>query len=250
MSHRDIKPDNIGVGQTPAGKLTLILFDFSLAHTPVDNIRAGTPLPGPLPAAPQAATLGSVCRAFCHGHDPIRNGYRRAAPSGAMANRIRPCWTATYRWTARSSTRPYATPCPHSLPRPCTVIIASVLTTPRKCGGPGSASCGCRPAAYRDGPRRGDRPGAGADCRHRGHAALDPGSASQSAGRPGSHWRSDDWRTAPVTTHPVVPQSGDRPADRERNSRPGRTRGAALCGTRRPAIAWSTGRVRTARSTG
>ena len=43
ISHRDIKPDNIGVGQTAAGKLTLILFDFSLAHTPVDNIRAGTP---------------------------------------------------------------------------------------------------------------------------------------------------------------------------------------------------------------
>ena len=43
ISHRDIKPDNIGVGQTPAGKLTLVLFDFSLAHTPVDNIRAGTP---------------------------------------------------------------------------------------------------------------------------------------------------------------------------------------------------------------
>jgi hypothetical protein len=43
ISHRDIKPDNIGVGQTTAGKLTLVLFDFSLAHTPVDNIRAGTP---------------------------------------------------------------------------------------------------------------------------------------------------------------------------------------------------------------
>ena len=43
MSHRDIKPDNIGVGQTAGGKLTLVLFDFSLAHTPVDNIRAGTP---------------------------------------------------------------------------------------------------------------------------------------------------------------------------------------------------------------
>jgi serine/threonine protein kinase len=41
--HRDIKPDNIGVGRTPSGKLTLILFDFSLANTPVDNIRAGTP---------------------------------------------------------------------------------------------------------------------------------------------------------------------------------------------------------------
>jgi serine/threonine protein kinase len=43
ISHRDIKPDNIGVGNTPAGKLTLILFDFSLANTPVDNLRAGTP---------------------------------------------------------------------------------------------------------------------------------------------------------------------------------------------------------------
>jgi serine/threonine protein kinase len=43
ISHRDIKPDNIGVGKTPSGRLTLILFDFSLANTPVDNIRAGTP---------------------------------------------------------------------------------------------------------------------------------------------------------------------------------------------------------------
>ena len=37
------KPDNIGVGRTPSGKLTLILSDFSLPNTPVDNIRAGTP---------------------------------------------------------------------------------------------------------------------------------------------------------------------------------------------------------------
>jgi serine/threonine protein kinase len=43
ISHRDIKPDNIGVRRTPSGKLTLLLFDFSLANTPVDNIRAGTP---------------------------------------------------------------------------------------------------------------------------------------------------------------------------------------------------------------
>jgi serine/threonine protein kinase len=43
ISHRDIKPDNIGVGRTPSGRLTLVLFDFSLANTPVDNIRAGTP---------------------------------------------------------------------------------------------------------------------------------------------------------------------------------------------------------------
>jgi len=43
VSHRDIKPDNIGVGRTPSGRLTLMLFDFSLANTPVDNTRAGTP---------------------------------------------------------------------------------------------------------------------------------------------------------------------------------------------------------------
>jgi serine/threonine protein kinase len=43
ISHRDIKPDNIGVGRAPSGRLTLILFDFSLANTPADNLRAGTP---------------------------------------------------------------------------------------------------------------------------------------------------------------------------------------------------------------
>ena len=43
IAHRDIKPDNIGVG--PMGRsdrLHLVLFDFSLARTPPDNIRAGT----------------------------------------------------------------------------------------------------------------------------------------------------------------------------------------------------------------
>ena len=43
VSHRDIKPDNIGIGETPNKKLTLVLFDFSLSGTPQDNIRAGTP---------------------------------------------------------------------------------------------------------------------------------------------------------------------------------------------------------------
>jgi serine/threonine protein kinase len=28
ISHRDIKPDNIGVGRTPSGRLTLMLFDL------------------------------------------------------------------------------------------------------------------------------------------------------------------------------------------------------------------------------
>ncbi|MDB9494416.1 BREX system serine/threonine kinase PglW [Spirulina major CS-329] len=42
-AHRDIKPDNIAVGQSGAnGQLHLNLFDFSLAQTPIQNIRAGT----------------------------------------------------------------------------------------------------------------------------------------------------------------------------------------------------------------
>jgi serine/threonine protein kinase len=43
VPHRDIKPDNLGVA--PMGRddqLHLVLFDFSLADTPAENVRAGT----------------------------------------------------------------------------------------------------------------------------------------------------------------------------------------------------------------
>ncbi|MBO9539711.1 BREX system serine/threonine kinase PglW [bacterium] len=43
ISHRDIKPDNIAIGETRNGRRTLVLFDFSLSGTPVENLRAGTP---------------------------------------------------------------------------------------------------------------------------------------------------------------------------------------------------------------
>lgn len=44
VSHRDVKPENLGIGRIAGGgKLRLVLFDFSLARTPADNIRAGTP---------------------------------------------------------------------------------------------------------------------------------------------------------------------------------------------------------------
>ncbi|WP_017326156.1 BREX system serine/threonine kinase PglW [Synechococcus sp. PCC 7336] len=44
ISHRDIKPDNIAIGQVGRGdKLHLVLFDFSLSRAPRDNIKAGTP---------------------------------------------------------------------------------------------------------------------------------------------------------------------------------------------------------------
>lgn len=43
VAHRDIKPDNIAVGMVGRGdKLHVVLFDFSLARAPAENIRAGT----------------------------------------------------------------------------------------------------------------------------------------------------------------------------------------------------------------
>lgn len=43
VDHRDIKPDNIAIGQVGRGdKLHLVLFDFSLSRAPKDNIKAGT----------------------------------------------------------------------------------------------------------------------------------------------------------------------------------------------------------------
>ncbi|MCP9485019.1 MAG: BREX system serine/threonine kinase PglW [Gaiellaceae bacterium MAG52_C11] len=43
IPHRDIKPDNLGVAERPGNRERhLVLFDFSLARAPADNIRAGT----------------------------------------------------------------------------------------------------------------------------------------------------------------------------------------------------------------
>ncbi len=41
--HRDIKPENIGIAESRTKRLKLVLFDFSLARTPAENITAGTP---------------------------------------------------------------------------------------------------------------------------------------------------------------------------------------------------------------
>jgi serine/threonine protein kinase len=43
VAHRDIKPDNIGIRSLNKQRNQLILFDFSLARAPLDNIRVGTP---------------------------------------------------------------------------------------------------------------------------------------------------------------------------------------------------------------
>jgi len=43
LYHRDIKPDNVAVGQVGRGdRLHAVLFDFSLSKVPIDQIRAGT----------------------------------------------------------------------------------------------------------------------------------------------------------------------------------------------------------------
>lgn len=43
VAHRDIKPDNIGIGADNKGKKRLVLFDFSLSQSPADQIHVGTP---------------------------------------------------------------------------------------------------------------------------------------------------------------------------------------------------------------
>ncbi len=43
VAHRDIKPDNIGIGRIAGGgAYRLVLFDFSLSRAPAENIQAGT----------------------------------------------------------------------------------------------------------------------------------------------------------------------------------------------------------------
>src|SRR5205085_9649224 len=42
VAHRDIKPDNIGVRALTKQRNQLILFDFSLARAPLENINVGT----------------------------------------------------------------------------------------------------------------------------------------------------------------------------------------------------------------
>ena len=43
ITHRDIKPDNIGIRSLTKQRNQLILFDFSLTGAPIENIRVGTP---------------------------------------------------------------------------------------------------------------------------------------------------------------------------------------------------------------
>ncbi len=43
ITHRDIKPDNLGVRSVKNGPLQLVLFDFSLTTAPAEDIRLGTP---------------------------------------------------------------------------------------------------------------------------------------------------------------------------------------------------------------
>jgi len=42
VTHRDIKPENIGIATGKDKRLQLLLFDFSLARTPPENLHAGT----------------------------------------------------------------------------------------------------------------------------------------------------------------------------------------------------------------
>ena len=82
--HRDIKPDNIGIA--PFGKdnqLRLVLFDFSLARTPLDQIRAGTPgYLDPFIPLRQPPRYDLQAERFAVACDLVRDGNRQVADVG------------------------------------------------------------------------------------------------------------------------------------------------------------------------
>ena len=85
VAHRDIKPDNIGIRSLTKQRNQLILFDFSLASAPLDNIRVGTAGyidPFLVNRKPQQWDL--ACGALLGGGDPLRDdaGCRRVAAVG------------------------------------------------------------------------------------------------------------------------------------------------------------------------
>lgn len=81
--HRDLKPDNIGVGPVGRGdSLHLVLFDFSLANAPASQIQAGT-------RAYLDPFLGTQKR---RQYDPAAERYAAAATLYEMATAATPRW--------------------------------------------------------------------------------------------------------------------------------------------------------------
>ena len=80
VSHRDLKPDNIGVTGTP---LTLMVFDFSpRGHAGPKHPRGHAAVPGSVPVAARAAAMGRVRRAVRCRRDASRDGDRATSRLG------------------------------------------------------------------------------------------------------------------------------------------------------------------------
>ena len=84
VSHRDLKPDNIGVSASSRGQVAgpgRVRF-LARGHPGGEHPRGHPAVPGPVPAAPQAAALGRLRGAFRGRDDPPRDGDREPAPMG------------------------------------------------------------------------------------------------------------------------------------------------------------------------
>jgi serine/threonine protein kinase len=82
IAHRDIKPDNIAIRIRPNRTRQLVLFDFSLAAVPVEDIEAGTP-------RYLDPFLGSTVRAV---YDEAAERYAVAVTLHEMASGELPIW--------------------------------------------------------------------------------------------------------------------------------------------------------------
>jgi len=93
VPHRDIKPDNLGVALTVrAEQLHLVLFDFSLAQTPAENIRAGTePYLDPFLALRKPPRWDTDAERGSRPPSPYTRWLRGACLAGATGRATRPC---------------------------------------------------------------------------------------------------------------------------------------------------------------
>ena len=91
--HRDIKPDNIGIRSLTKQRNQLILFDFSLARAPLENIHVGTEgYRDPFLTSRKPLRWDLAAERYSAGGDAVRDDAwgRRAAAVGRRQIRPRP----------------------------------------------------------------------------------------------------------------------------------------------------------------
>ena len=191
--HRDIKPDNIGIRSLTKQRNQLILFDFSLARAPLDNINVGTEGyrdPFLKNRKPPRWDLAAERYSAAVTLYEMTLGARRAAAVGQRQIRSRLSPTTNWSSMPRSSTPACGMGWSSSSARHCTGNRKSGSATPTTCRRRGGRSSR-RPNSGRSRRRPAKRsisasPLEQADSRH---AGVGPGPVHPCPQRPGAGQR-------------------------------------------------------------